>query len=474
MSATIYHITDTTRPLSEILADSGVKLDLRCGGHGVCGRCRVTLVTGRWMVAGRLVEAPAEANACQARLVSKAGSVSVHDDALLRNATAGSALDRWWETRPLDDCPELTIGCDIGTTTLAVAAIQHGRGISAVSCYNPQAEFGDNVMARISAASEHLAEMRDGVRKALRDLIQLLFPLPSPPARVALAGNSAMICLFHGIDPQSLGAHPFALPMRDFPVLSGDCLGLPDGVPVYTVPPATAFIGGDIVAGLSEVTLQPSDAFMDLGTNCEMVIRLPDGTYCGTAAAAGPAFEGSGISCGSRAVPGAICAYRSPTDMDVVSDAAPTGICGTALVDVLAVWRRMGRLSPFGRLVPPADCGEITAGISLTEEDIAKLVLAKAAVAAGFQTLQKHCGFTPRRLMLAGGFASELNIDNARAIGLLPSIPVVVVENTSLAGAMRLACCPSRYEEMRALHVSEFLLNDDPNFENAFIDAMRL
>ena len=475
MNEKSFDITERGRLLSEILADKGVNLDMRCGGHGVCGRCRVTLVTGRWTVAGRLVEAPAEANACQTMLVSESGRISIPDASLLQNATAGTALETWSGCAPMPACPHMTIGFDIGTTTLAAAAFQNGRCLGTASCYNPQAEFGDNVMARISAAPEHLAEMRDGVRKALRDLIQRLSPLPSPVARVAIAGNSVMTCLFHGIDPQPIGAHPFTLPMRDFPILSGDCLGLPAEVPVLTVPPATAFIGGDIVAGLSEVALQPGEAFMDLGTNCEMVVRLPDGTYCGTAAAAGPAFEGAGISCGCRAIPGAVKSYVSSTDFRVIGDSdATAGVCGSGLVDVLATWRRSGRLSSFGRFQPPAESVEVIRGIVLTEEDVSKLVVAKAAVAAGFQTLARHCGLRISRLILAGGFAQYLNLENARAIGLLPDVPTITVGNTSLAGAVRLSCTPKPSKKQEKQQVEEFLLNDDPTFENAFIDAMRL
>ena len=469
-----YDITENSRLLSDVLADEGVRLDLRCGGHGACGRCRVTLVTGRWTVAGRLVEAPAEANACQTMLASESGRISIPESSLLQNATAGTALETWNGCAPMPACPQVTIGFDIGTTTLAAAAFQNGRCLGTASCYNPQAAFGDNVMARISAAKTHFGEMRECLLVAMRGLMGEL-ALEMPPARVAVAGNATMTCIFHGIDPTPLGAHPFALPQWFFPAVSASCIGLPDDVLIVTISPASAFIGGDIVAGLGEVALQPGEAFMDLGTNCEMVIRLPDGTYCGTAAAAGPAFEGAGISCGCRAIPGALKSYVSSTDFGVIGDGdATVGVCGSGLVDVLAAWKRSGRLSPFGRFQPPAESVEVVHGIALTEEDVSKLVVAKAAVAAGFQTLAKHCGVSVSRLVLAGGFAQYLNLENARAIGLLPDVPTITVGNTSLAGAVRLSCTPELSKKQEEPKMEEFLLNDDPAFENAFIDAMRL
>ena len=466
-------ITEKSRNLSDILADAGFSLDLRCGGHGSCGRCSVWLASGEWNVAGKILQAPHEALACHTRLVSSEGSVEIPEQSLLKTAICGTALESWNVVVEIPDIQSAVVGFDIGTTTLAATAYKNGRCLSSASCYNPQAAYGDNVMARISASDEHLDDMRRCLLDAMRCLLKKM-SLSEPPARIAIAGNSTMTCIFHGISPKSLGNHPFTLPVNSFPVVSAKCLGLADDVEVYTVPPATAFIGGDVIGGLGGVSLKPGEAFIDLGTNCEIVLCLPDGSYCGTAAAAGPAFEGAGIGCGSRAVPGAVCSFQSPDDFKVIGDGKASGVCGSALVDVLAYLKRSGRLSSFGRFQPSADTYEIMPGIILSESDIARLLVAKAAVAAGFQTLEKHCGIAVTRIVLAGGFAQYLNMDNARTIGLLPCVPTVAVGNTSLAGAVRMACYPEWRYELANMSVREFLLNNAPDFENAFIDAMRL
>ena len=130
---------------------------------------------------------------------------------------------------------------------------------------------------------------------------------------------------------------------------------------------------------------------MDIGTNCEMVFRTREGIFC-TAAAAGPAFEGSGIPCGSRAVEGAVDHYFPDGTFSVLGGGEAAGLCGSAMIDFLAVMRRKGRLNEFGRLQPKAEQFAFTETLSIREEEISQLLKAKAAVAAGIQTLADSCG----------------------------------------------------------------------------------
>lgn len=464
-------IHDTTKNIAECLADTGLPLDMRCGGRGTCGRCKVQLLSGSWLANGKMVAAPAFVLACHTRLLSGSGIVDIQPSELLP-VKHGVVADGWQTSYELPVLPEVVIGIDIGTTTLAAAALCEGRIIARISQYNPQNIYGDNVISRISAAPAHLDDMRNVLLEALRNMLQKL-PCPT---RVAIAGNSTMTCIFHGIDPTPIGRMPFNVPKRNFTPVSGACLGLSPEIPVATVPLLTAYLGGDILGGFSEVNLKPGDAFVDLGTNCEMVFRAPDGSYCGTAAAAGPAFEGSGLSCGMRAVPGAISAYRSAVDFEVIGSVNPMGLCGSGMIDVLAMGRANGTLSTFGRCQPASPTLTVTDGVAISESDIESLLKAKAAVFAGIQTIEEHCHIHCNRIVLAGGFAQFINLDNAVAIGLLPKRDFKVVGNTSLASAVHLAAEPEHERVLETLQdcIPEIPLNMLPDFEDNFIDALML
>lgn len=464
------------RNLAKLLAAAGCPLDLRCGGNGTCGRCRVKLCSGEWEVDGRPLSVPAEANACRTRLVSPRGEVDVPERSMA--ATRGQVATAW-RGQPLPDSDETVIAIDLGTTTVAAAKL-HGREIvREASCFNSQSRFGDNVITRINHAGsspEALGELR---RAAADSINELLIQLdPSDAVRIAVAGNTVMSCLFHGIDPSSIGVMPFTPPCRVFPVRSAAELGLRAGeIPVLTVPAIAGYVGGDLTAGLFETRLKPGELLVDIGTNCEIILRSEEGFFC-TAAAAGPAFEGAGIHCGCRAVPGAVDHYFGNGSFSVIGQGvAPVGLCGSAMIDFLAVERRLGHLNEFGRIQPPADSFEAAPGVSINEWEIEQLLKAKAAVCAGIQTLSRHCGIAVRKIYLAGGFARYLDLGNAVGCGLLPGgCELEAVGNTSLGGAARLALDPGVAAELEILIdlPREIPLNLLPEFEDNYIDGLLL
>ncbi len=457
--------------LSGMLGERGVDLDMRCGGRGACGRCRVKLLGGEWAENGVKMAVPSDALACRTILLSDYGTVEVGRGSLLPERD-GVLLEEWRTARPLPRVPETVVGIDIGTTTIAAAALQDGKIVAHGSRFNPQAVFGDNVVSRISAAKGNLREMRTLLLDALREMLSG-FPTPS---RVAVAANPTMTCIFHGIDPTPLGSAPFTLPQQSFAPISGECIGLPNDVPIYTVPLVAGYLGGDVLGGMAEAQLEAGELFMDLGTNCEMVLRCSDGGAVGTSSAAGPAFEGAGLSCGVRAVDGAISHFRADGGYDVIGGGKPIGCCGSALVDLIAVEYANGRLSRYGRIQPKADCIHVADGIAVSERDIETLLKAKAAVFAGVLSLERHCGMQASRLVLAGGFAQYLDVANAVRIGMLPQRGCRVVGNVSLAGALRLAAAPEHADELDGLRksIKEIPLNLIPEFQDYFMDGMML
>ena len=466
--------TDGTKNLAEELAAAGFPLDLRCGGSGTCGRCRVILCSGEWECDGKPVTAPAEVKACRTRLTGAWGEVEIPERSLaVRQGQAAAA----WSSRPLPESGETVIAVDLGTTTVAAVKLRRGRIVRSATCFNRQSRFGDNVITRINHAGsspEGLEELRRAAADSVNELLTLLDP--GDAARIALAGNTVMSCLFHGIDPASIGVMPFTPPCRIFPERTAAEAGLAGGsIPVLTVPAIAGYVGGDLTAGLCETPLQPGEMLVDIGTNCEIILRSEQGYFC-TAAAAGPAFEGAGILCGCRAVPGAIDHYTGRNACSVIGGGEPIGLCGSAMIDFLTVERREGRLNEFGRIQPPADHADIAPGVAIHEWEIEQLLKAKAAVRAGIQTLADHCRTPVKKIFLAGGFARYLNLGNAVACGLLPECELEAVGNTSLGGAVRLALSPGLMEELTRLIdlPREIPLNTLPEFEDNFIDGLLL
>ena len=455
-------VTVTSREnLAEVLMRTGHAPDLRCGGKGICGRCAVQLLSGDWLSDGKPVHAPCRALSCRTSLAGLSGEVEY--DPVQLSGTVALA----WNAPALPDRKETVIGIDIGTTTLAGVKIRGGEVIARAGCFNAQSRYGDNVISRICHAAQDLSGLRAAVLESVGRVLDELNP--EDVARIAIAGNTVMTCLFHGIDPTSIGVLPFTPPQRVFPVSDWQ------GIPLLTVPCISGYVGGDLTAGLSALSLGENEMLVDVGTNCEILFHTGKEILC-TAAAAGPAFEGAGLSAGCRAADGAIDHYRNAAEYSVLGGEDARGFCGSGYIDFLAAERRSGHLNECGRFVPAADRMEITDEVSVYEYDIEQLLKAKAAVWAGIRTLEDHCACRPRTIYLAGGFTQYLDLENAMAIGMLPERTYKVVGNTSLYGSARLAVSPELLPSLEALidQPREIPLNTLPGFEDNFIDGLLL
>jgi uncharacterized 2Fe-2S/4Fe-4S cluster protein (DUF4445 family) len=517
------------RTLADRFAHAGRPLNTRCGQHGLCAGCTVELVAGEFHQRdGRVIVAPAEIKTCQgdlqpgasARLAVLPRSVITHRPQVVTtfkvNVTAAHQ-----PIVPVE--PGLSdhgLAIDIGTTTVAVALVDlvTGRIVAEKSGFNRQVELGDDVLTRIQLAGE--PSRREALRQAI--VMRTLGPLlrevcaaariePDRVGGAVVAGNTTMLHLLTGTDPTSMGVAPFRPVFTDHRVYTAGELGwetVLSATPVHLLPGFSAYVGADLIAGcLCTGILNDAgpNLLLDVGTNGEIVLR--HGTRVrATATAAGPAFEGGRLKCGVRAVPGAIAHVAfSPESfaprLEVIPGAPHlAGLCGSAYVDVLAEGIRGGMLTPSGRFdadrwlaVPPQHRYERgdrrgwqlradDRATIVTESDIAQLLQAKAAIAAGILTLLRSARLTPadiNRLYLAGGFGLHLNVDHAITCGLLPGFrpeQIEVVGNTSLGGAWLALVDRTILPEMEAAAVSAEIveLNLDPQFENTFIDQLTL
>jgi uncharacterized 2Fe-2S/4Fe-4S cluster protein (DUF4445 family) len=423
------------------------------------------------------------------------------------------------------DTTDRTFGLafDLGTTTVVATLLDLTTGTPAAveSMLNKQQPFGADVIARISAtmldpaardklrhlAQETLAELSETVCKAA-DV------RPDEVYEVALAGNATMVHLVLGIDPEPLGVAPFIMSARLLPEVRAHDLGVPAHPQARAVvfPAFGAYVGGDITAGLlaSGMDRDPRiRLFIDIGTNCEIVLGGRDWLLA-TAAPAGPAFEGASIRCGMRAADGAVEAVTIAEDGDlrltVIGDTEPKGLCGSGLVDAVAALAEAGVIDSSGRFVqdspahPPGPAHRLAerltmigkervfvlhwsadrdpaGSVYLSQRDIRELQFAKAAIATGWRILLEEAGLETediKQVLLAGSFGSYLSAKSAIRIGLVPDVGprrIVAAGNVAGEGAkMALLSIRDRAAALALLEEVNYVeLSDRPDFNDRFI-----
>lgn len=390
------------------------------------------------------------------------------------------------------------LAVDLGTTTIVMEAVdlESGRLMAKETSLNHQVRFGPDVLSRISHAStgeEKLEELRETIVSDLNRMIDnicnRLRLSPEDIWEAVIAGNSTMNHLFLGVPVRGLGQAPFSTVFTSVPPLPAGPLGLrmnPLGK-VLLSPNIRSFIGGDIAAGLLAANLFESVAtfaFIDLGTNGEIVIRGRD-RLIATSTAAGPAFEGMNLSCGTIALDGAIeraTWLNNELQVKTINNAPPRGVCGSGLIDLLAVFLERGLINRSGRIVGGKSQLEIVPDIFLTQEDIRQVQLACAAIKTGFRLLLDSIGLQPQDLeafYLAGAFGQELSTTSSQVIGLIPMIDperVFFLGNTSLAGARLLLLNRSVRAKLASfIDKIEFIsLASEPRFQAYFLAALPL
>ena len=416
------------------------------------------------------------------------------------------------------------IAFDLGTTTVVATLLDLSTGtpVAVASALNQQQPFGADVITRISATMmdpDTLARLTALAQQTLAELAAEVCAAggidPAEVYEVALAGNATMTHIVLGIDPEPLGVAPFILATRLLPEVLAAELGLPAHPRARAVifPPFGAYVGGDITAGLLASGMD-RDArtrlFIDIGTNCEIVLGNRDWLLA-TAAPAGPAFEGAAIRCGMRAADGAIEVVTMTPDgleLKVIGDIEPAGLCGSGLVDAVTGLVRLGLLDSSGRLVSEERAAELAPGLAdrltqlgaervfvlhwlgepgnvsrsvyLSQRDVRELQFAKAAIATGWRILLEEAGLEPgdiQQVLLAGSFGSYLSPANAIRIGLVPEIPVLrVVSAGNVAGEgakMALLSVRERAGGLALLEEVRYVeLSDRADFNDRFIDQL--
>ena len=457
--------------------------------------------------------------ACQAAVVDASAVIEVEAfKQRLRIATTGQpaahrhdpwvrredgSIDADGESIPDPGGPLLGLAMDVGTTTIVmdVLDLTTGQSVAQRAYENPQQFGGSDVMHRITYEARHPGQLHRTIIAHLNGVLRGLPVDAGHIVAVTVAANPTMRDLFFGLDVSSLGHRPYvsttqvAFEQGDRPTTairaSGEGLGLavhPRAV-VYGLPIIASHVGADMAAVLGTLGADRIDRpFMvvDIGTNTEVVVGDGHRLLCASCPA-GPAFEGGRLSCGMPAADGAITALRrrdGTWETDQIGDGIARGICGSGWVDLLAELRTSGEMDALGRFDGRATripvCEE--AGLFFTRSDASELAQAKSANGVGQAVLLRRLGLTVERIdryYLAGAFASNLDLDHARQIGLALPVAddrIIRLGNASIEGAKAVLLDRGFRDRVESLvrRIEHVELEIDPAFFELYVDMTQI
>ena len=411
------------------------------------------------------------------------------------------------------------VAVDVGTTTVDAHLVDLATSetVGAQAKYNSQISYGEDIISRIMYANtdEKLQTLRQCVVNDINDLIAALTVETKTRLHdiiyVMCAGNTTMTHLLLGLEVANIRREPYVPSTSFAPVIRAAEVGIKVNARglLGVIPSIASYVGGDLVADVLVSGMNDSDEvsmLVDMGTNGEIVMGNRDWLAC-CSASAGPAFEGGGITSGMRATHGAIehVAFGEGcqvTECGVIGGGKPLGLCGSGLIDLVAELLRVGCIDRTGRFVPevcgtrlsrdggqaefavlPGSATALGRDIIITEADIGSFIRAKGAIYTAAEALLRHTGLDfsdVRRVYVAGGFGSYLDVRKAIRIGLLPDLPIErfqFIGNGSLQGAKMALLSRQAFDVMEkriAPNMTHFELSTDPEFMNEFTGSLFL
>jgi len=447
------------------------------------------------------------------RKTNFSGEALLHRNCLLAWSTAGSPNGRYG------------LIFDIGTTTLVgkLLHLEVGQEIAAISRLNSQMRYGADVIRRIEYIRrepngfDHLRGLLVNDINAITHRLVEASGISTRNIFVAMAaGNTTMQHMLIGLNPSGIAEAPFAPVITEGVNFPARHIGInlhPDAM-LYVMPGKSGYIGGDLIGFiLASGAADQEDKLVlgvDMGTNSELFLGNRHRMLT-CSAAAGPAFEGGRIDHGMIAKSGAIESLRVQDDKlnyNVIGNTKPKGLCGSGLVDLVAVLLHYGVVAGDGLLSPETieEAGDIFASrlikkqnsdtfdflvaisdecadgrtILLSQNDVRELQLAKGAVAAGIELLLKEIGATVAdidEICLAGALGNYVNPLSAMRIGLIPTVvseKVATLGNAAATGASMALLSQKKWHRASDIadQIEHVELSLHPGFYDAFIEAM--
>jgi uncharacterized 2Fe-2S/4Fe-4S cluster protein (DUF4445 family) len=506
----------------------GIKVPTSCQKQGKCKECLMEIVRGMDCLSPPTPhEEHLKGNfrlSCRCHVVAIAGEVRCHTMRRGRMRIESGGIGLPLDHRKMELDPAVTrdgdrilidgeeidrrpgpihgIAMDLGTTTIVLRLydLETGRLIADASLENPQRFGGSDVMSRIFYDTHHSGRLL--MRTLAGYLTHAIEEFPVDPKTIyemVVVGNSTMRDLFFRQNVYSIGQNPYRS-ITEIAMSQGKrsttslmdtgrrcLLPIHPKARVYGGPIISGHVGADAAACMLAIGLPQEDrlvAMMDIGTNTELILGNKD-RILAASCPAGPAFEGGAISCGMPGLDGAIEDVSIDADgslrFGVIGDAAPEGICGSGLIDLLGELLRTGRMNEMGRFEDGASriVVDPVHNIFFLESDVNELAQAKGANVAGLHTVFNSYGIDFDDVdvfYLAGGFGRHLSVEAARRIGLVPNLSdakIVQVGNAAIEGAAIALLSKSRRAELEELvkKVEHCRLETHPRFFDFFVEG---
>lgn len=364
---------------------------------------------------------------------------------------------------------------DIGTTTIVMKWIGNkGECLKTGAFINPQVSFGGDVISRINESKKHFDAL---CYCLIHEIEQRIIKQEMIINQMIVCGNTTMTHFFIKEKVETLGKAPFHVLKKEMQKISSYHIfkNINYEFPIITFPHISAFVGGDIVAGIYASDLDQSlkkVLFVDLGTNGEMVLGNKEG-FIVTSSAAGPAFEGVGISCGGSSINGAISHVSlQPFRLEVIGSSEAQCICGSGLISLFSELVRNQKIDELGHIV---DGDEIVLSkkVKLNSEDISHFQLSKAAIETGIKILLENN--ETDTLYIAGGFGTHLDINDLKNIRVIPQTikNIKYLGNSAINGCYKLLMSQDFNRVNEIIEKSQSIdLSKHPDFEDTFIESM--
>ncbi|MBN1657530.1 MAG: DUF4445 domain-containing protein [Anaerolineae bacterium] len=515
--------------LGEAIIQTGLPLEQPCAGRGTCLKCKVIAQGVLSALDEREIEGLTEAEkasnyrlACRAQVMGDV-EVTLAPIEVYTNKAFRAGLGYRQGDTPLG------LAIDLGSTTVAafVTTPDNGQVWAGAAALNQQTAFGADVISRMAAAQRGPDFKRRLSMLALSSIVQAMDALKLTPRikqrikKVTIVGNCAMHHLLLQLPVDTLAELPFQPHSVDTVRNPGAAFGdtFPAGATVALPPLIGGFVGSDALACLAYYDFDRAPgpmAAIDLGTNGEVMVTNGERIVVASTAA-GPAFEGVNISCGSRAVEGAIVGVEANLQtgdlyLRTIGDHPPVGLTGSGLLDLVCALRKAGAIEESGRFAREhpvfahrmsvdergvrrlliTDQGVDLTGaesledaqrvsLYLTQHDVRELQKAKGAIRAATETLMAQLGLEAtnlERVILTGSFGSQLNVAAVVGLGMIPPVPIDRVEPSANGAGFGAALFLDDEEFARGERIAaaaeQIDLDLDQGFNRRYIEAMTL
>ncbi|MBR2500309.1 MAG: DUF4445 domain-containing protein, partial [Clostridia bacterium] len=371
----------------------------------------------------------------------------------------------------IDDIEVCVAAVDIGTTVVEAYffSLPDYKLIKKAKTKNLQKQFGADVISRVTFAKDEDAinKLKQAAEDSIKELAGSLY---DKVTNWVITGNTTMLYLFEGINPESIAQYPFKT----------ETLFGYSRENIYLPPCISAYIGADVVAAILSSNMLNEEypsMLVDIGTNGEIALFDGEKLHCASTSA-GPALEGASISMGMTALKGAICKVDKDGNFETIEKEKPTGICASGLIDAVAYMLDTGVLKEDGYLDKPFEIPE--SSVFITPKDIREVQLAKSAICAGIETLlsvNKIDVSKLKTLYIAGALGNNADIENCKRIGLIPKIDskkIKLLGNAALCGAVMILKNENLKEKTEEIvskaQICELSLSDE--FTSNYINNM--